>query len=89
MPWAPCPDDHAWVHIDGWAGRYRCDRCHIIGYKGFVTGIYGRTNPKNSQVIPYRCPKCHGPTTKFHYKRPGEYRIQHGAQPCPSCAVGA
>ena len=88
MSWDPCGDvDHDWVPVDGWVGRYRCraPACGVLGYKAKVIlppEVGGSLPPA---VVPYRCPRCHGPTTKFRRKRPGEFHVRDGTQLCPSC----
>lgn len=81
--WKSC-ESHEWVSIPTWCGRYRCQACAVLGYRGVVVGTYAGS--RAGQIIPYKCPKCHGPTTGWRRKRPGEYRVRDGAQPCPSCA---
>lgn len=33
----PTTCEHDWKPITGWMGRYKCEHCHIIGYKVLVT----------------------------------------------------
>lgn len=85
MPWKPCAvGSHAWEPIRGWCGRYSCLECRVVGYRGVVMGeVAGR---RAMDILPYRCPRCHGPTTKWRRKRVGEFGVRDGAQLCPSCA---
>lgn len=83
--WKPCSESaHEWESIFTWCGRYRCRVCLTIGYRGLVIGVHAGN--RRMDILPYKCPKCHGPTTKWRRKRAGEYRVVDGAQPCPSCA---
>ena len=82
--WKPCQEEsHTWEYVPNWMGRYRCTTCGVLGYKGVI--LPDGLGRKRQGVIPYRCPKCHGPTTKFHYKQVGEFRGTNGAQRCPKC----
>ena len=69
MAWIPCRTNHDWQPINGWQGRYKCSDCFTLGYhklviateRNFPTGLHGK---HDRQILPYLCPKCHGPTTK-------------------------
>ena len=69
MAWAPCKTNHVWEPIPKWQGRYKCAVCFTLGYHklviasdaNFPTGLHGK---HERQILPYLCPKCHGPTTK-------------------------
>lgn len=89
MPdWKSCSEEaHTWKSIYEWCGRYRCEACGALGYRGLVMAVVAKS--KAMAIIPYKCPTCHGPTTKFRKKRAGEYRVRDGAQLCPSCDVGS
>jgi RNase P subunit RPR2 len=65
--------DHDWRTIDKWWARRRCQKCYAIGYLGLA--IPDRMK-KASKVYEYKCPKCHGPTTKYKGGR---------THPCPRC----
>ena len=83
--WKSCSEgSHSWKSIYEWCDRYRCEACEVLGYRGFVMGV-AVARSKATAIIPYKCPVCHGPTTKWHRKRPGEFRVRNGAQPCPVC----
>ena len=70
--WTPCPDGkHLWERIERWMGRYRCQRCGIIGWNTKALSEWDHRG-----ITPYVCPKCHGPTTSVKKKKP---------QPCPQC----
>lgn len=87
--WTPCPDNtHDWKHIEDWTGRYRCAHpaCAVLGYKPAAV-LPPLVGGRRVDIVVYRCPKCHGPTTKFRYKRLGEYRGRNGSQLCPACSV--
>lgn len=73
MSWTPCADDHDWQPIQGWYARYRCDKCRVVAYKKLVTRST-RNRHKNVLMHPYKCPKCHGPTTQK-------------SAACPSCKL--
>lgn len=84
MLWEPCSKDvHDWEAVYTWCGRYKCRTCATLGYRGLVMGeAAGR---RKMDILPYKCPSCHGPTTKFRRKRAGEFRVRDGAQLCPRC----
>jgi hypothetical protein len=83
--WKSCSEgSHSWEHIYEWCGRYQCKACGVLGYRGLVLGT-AVAKSKAMAIIPYKCPSCHGPTTKFRKKRAGEFRVRDGAQLCPSC----
>jgi len=48
-----------WEPILGWSSRYRCDKCHAIGYRN-AAAPKGETAREN--IKPYRCQKkgCNG-----------------------------
>lgn len=88
--WSPCSDDgHDWKYIDEWTGRYRCQKpeCGVIGYKAAAVLPPDVVGKRRLGILTYKCPTCHGPTTKFKYKRVGEYRGRNGSQVCPACLV--
>ena len=85
MSWRACESvPHEWEAVRGWCGRYRCRACGVLGYRGVVVAPF----VPSGVILEYKCPKCHGPTTAFRYKRPGEYRVKRGSQPCPACEPG-
>lgn len=71
MAWQPCKGNHDWEPIQGYAGRYKCALCHVIGYHraalkgncdvGFSSKLRGS---HSANILPYLCPACSGPTTK-------------------------
>lgn len=68
MTWKPC-SEHVWGAAT-WDGRFYCTKC---GAKGYVPGKVLVGIRRSLDVVPYKCPKCHGPTCK--------QRVA-----CPSCA---
>lgn len=86
--WESCDlGAHDWREIPRWYGRYSCHRCGVIGYrsKTVITTDRGERTTKTesmfpqhgSAIVPYKCPNCKGPTTK--------YRKATGSFPCPAC----
>lgn len=67
--WNPCKTPHIWEPCEGFSGRYKCAKCYTFGYHKLVTatdmlaptGLHGS---HRSNIVPYLCPKCHGPTTR-------------------------
>lgn len=71
--WNPCKTPHIWEPCEGYSGRYKCAKCHTFGYHKLVTatdpgknGLFptGLHGSHLSNIVPYLCPKCHGPTTR-------------------------
>lgn len=84
--WKPCdPEGHAWEAIPMWNGRYRCRSCAVIGYRAAVLPRLLAEAKGPGSIIPYRCPDCHGPTTRWRRKRAFERGVRDGVQPCPAC----
>jgi len=79
MSWKPCAGNHAWEPLLGWYGRYKCTECFVLGYRGTVLIavseegapiarhlLTGPIRGKAQAILPYKCPKCKGPTTTHH-----------------------
>ncbi len=58
-------ETHDWQPLSGWSGRYRCETCRILGYRGIVNAAQqeGRNHndepiknqPRVRTIIPYIC----------------------------------
>lgn len=85
MSWKPChpgiSQAHTWESVYAWNGRYRCSVCAVIGYRGVV----GK-RLRGAEIIPYRCPECHGPTTDFGINPSARSLRTQAARRCPACA---
>jgi hypothetical protein len=67
--------EYTWEPIDGWAGRYRCQKTGVIGYKGIVTKKH-HTKISHGTVYPYVC-HCGKPAVT-HKKGKSFYCKEHG-----------
>lgn len=47
---------HDWQPVISWSGRYRCDSCGVLGYRG-VTQPNVHTDYKPAEIFPYICKK--------------------------------
>jgi hypothetical protein len=51
--------EHDWRPLIGWQGRYRCESCAALGYRGLINlGASAMEHPGyDSMIITYKCQK--------------------------------